>query len=224
MSWVQAVFLDFDGIILESVEIKTLAFRRIFENYPPYADQIVSYHLANGGLPRFDKFRYIYQNILKEPLSNEKFEALCRQFSDLVTEQVIRCDFVGGAKLFLEKYHSVFPLFIISGTPQDEIVQIAHAKKIAHYFKGIFGSPPLKGYWTKKILSDYHFDSQRVFWVGDALSDWQAAQEFGIKFVARTIPGQNTFLNKNVYSRIKDLFDLDAFLTKIEAHQEQKIK
>ena len=77
MKKIEAIFLDFDGVILESVEVKGWAFGKLFEDHPEHVDKIVAFHHANGGMSRFDKFRYIYKKMLKEPLPEKQFEALC---------------------------------------------------------------------------------------------------------------------------------------------------
>ncbi|MCK8519384.1 HAD family hydrolase [Methanoculleus sp. 7T] len=62
------VILDFDGVIVESIPLKTVAFRKIFSFAPEHLDEIIAFHLENGGMSRYDKFRYIYANILNEDL------------------------------------------------------------------------------------------------------------------------------------------------------------
>ena len=73
MSGIKAILFDFDGVILESVDIKGLAFCKLFENFPEHVTKIVQYHHANGGISRFNKFRYIYKNILKKNFLNNNF-------------------------------------------------------------------------------------------------------------------------------------------------------
>ena len=68
MKPIDAIFFDFDGVILESVDIKGWAFGKLFESYPEHVDEIVAFHFANGGMSRFDKFRYIYKNILNKKM------------------------------------------------------------------------------------------------------------------------------------------------------------
>ncbi|MDD1661933.1 MAG: HAD family hydrolase, partial [Methanomicrobiales archaeon] len=65
---IASLLLDFDGVILESVEVKTRAFRELFSFRPDHVGEIVAYHMRNTGVSRFDKFRHIYREILKEPL------------------------------------------------------------------------------------------------------------------------------------------------------------
>ena len=48
MQW-QAVFFDFDGVILDSVNVKTHAFSQMFRKYGPEIEEsVVRYHLENA--------------------------------------------------------------------------------------------------------------------------------------------------------------------------------
>ena len=60
------IILDFDGVILDSISVKTEAFHTLFSFVPGHIDEIVQFHRDNEGMSRFDKIRYIYNNILKE--------------------------------------------------------------------------------------------------------------------------------------------------------------
>ena len=78
------IIFDFDGVILESVSVKTEAFRKLFSFAPEHIDEIIQYHKDNGGMSRYDKFRYIYKSILREDLTQQKFEELSEKFADIV--------------------------------------------------------------------------------------------------------------------------------------------
>jgi len=212
MEKVKTIFFDFDGVILESVDIKGWAFGKLFEDYPEHVDEIVAFHHANGGMSRFEKFKIIYKEILRKRLSNETFENLCSNFSDLVYERVLECDFVPGALEFLKKYHKRTHLFIISGTPHEEINKIADAKGLNRYFKGIFGSPTTKSHWTKKIIEERKLDANNALFVGDAMSDYMAAEDNNIRFVARIRGDKEIFKYKKIFLKIRDLFEFDMLL------------
>lgn len=210
---IEAIFLDFDGVILESVEVKGWAFGKLFEDYPDYVDEIIAFHHANGGMSRFDKFRYIYKNILQQPLSDGEFERLSEEFSSLVYHRVLECDFVPGAMEFLQKYYHRVLLFVISGTPHDEISKIVDRKGLTRYFRAVFGSPTSKNVWTKKIVKEHRLNSKKVLFVGDAMSDYIAAKENGLFFVARVKNSEDDiFKGAKVGVKIPDLFGLDRLL------------
>ena len=87
---IRAIAFDFDGVLVESVEVKTRAFARLFNTEGPDAvRKILDYHLENGGVSRFEKFKTIYRSILKRPLSEEQFRSLCERFSELVVDEVV---------------------------------------------------------------------------------------------------------------------------------------
>ena len=74
---IKAIIFDFDGVIVESVDIKTKAFARLFEHEGKVVvEKVVDYHLRNGGVSRFDKFRYFFNEILRRPLSDQQFEEM----------------------------------------------------------------------------------------------------------------------------------------------------
>jgi HAD superfamily hydrolase (TIGR01549 family) len=209
---IKAVILDFDGIILESVDIKGEVFAEVFKDYPQHRQAILDYHYANGGVPRFEKFRYIYKNFLKKPLSDEKFHELCHQYADLVVQRVLKVDFVPGAHEFLKNYYQKYHLYIVSGTPDEEIKMIVRSRHLEQFFKAVYGSPQTKGAWTKKILDEAPYASSEVIWVGDALSDWQAAHDHHIKFIGRIYPHLDIFQDRPLETKIKSLENLGKLI------------
>ena len=79
MSW-QPVYFDFDGIILDSVDVKTSAFSKKFEEYASEVQkQVIQYHLENGGVSRFEKFSQYYEKILNKPIDEVKIQKLAKQ-------------------------------------------------------------------------------------------------------------------------------------------------
>src|SRR5262245_7591225 len=139
-----AIAFDFDGVILESVDIKTHAFAALFDSFPDHNDEILAYHLNNLGVSRYVKFNYIYENILHRPLSESAKDKLDRQFSELISVKIRDCPFVPGIMDFLKKRVHEFPLFVVSATPQPELVSIVRDRNLLHFFRGIYGTPPPK--------------------------------------------------------------------------------
>lgn len=212
MRELKAIILDFDGVILESVDVKGWAFGELFKDYPQFRDQIIEYHFANGGVSRYKKIKYIYKEFLNESLSEEKFVELCEQYSQLVFDRVLASDFVPGAEEFLKEYYRDVSLFIVSGTPQEEIRKIVVQRQLAPYFKDVFGSPKDKDYWTGQILSAHQYSSDEVLWVGDAMSDLNAAEKFNIQFVGRVTENRDIFKERTGFHKILNLVELDSFL------------
>ncbi len=183
---IKVVIFDFDGVIVESVDVKTRAFASLFtEEGQDVINAIVAYHVSHGGVSRFDKFRHIYANILQRPLSDAEFARLCEDFSRIVLDEVIKASYVDGAAEFLEQHSSEFIFYIVSATPEDELKNILHARSLSNYFRYAFGSPMTKTDAIRKLLVEADVAPFEAVFVGDALTDYMAAQETGVNFIAR---------------------------------------
>ena len=208
------IILDFDGVILESVNVKTKAFRKLFSFTPEYVDEIVNFHVQNGGMSRFDKFKYFYKNILKEPLSNEQYEFLCTRFSELVFEGVLKSTFVTGAANFLKHFSKKTSLFVVSATPASELAEIVRQRGLLDHFKAIYGAPRTKKECIKEILVNMNCPEENAIFVGDALNDYKAAQEAGVRFIGRVKSGDTNIFKElsGVEIVISNLNELSSYL------------
>lgn len=207
------ILLDFDGVILESVSVKTETFRKLFADNFGYVDEIVNFHLQNGGMSRFDKFRYIYSEILHEELTEEKFRSLCDDFAKYVYEGVINSPFVKGADKFIDKCHEEkIPLYLVSATPEDEIVQITKDIGIYDKFNHVYGSPMTKADCITQILLENNLaqDPQKALFFGDAINDYKAANITGISFAGRVPEG-----NHNIFEGLDGVVGIISDFTSL---------
>lgn len=204
---------DFDGVILESADIKTSAFRELFSAYPDSVDAIVAYHEANAGISRFQKFRHIYRHLLGKPLGPEEERALGERFSALVVEEVLRCPFVPGALEFLQVHCRECPLFLASGTPQDELRRLVAARDLTAMFRGVYGAPKGKSAILEEILAMTKAPRASLLFVGDGRSDYEAAKTVGVGFIGRARPGRPHPFEGLGVPLVTDLFELDRYLT-----------
>ena len=219
---IKAIIFDFDGVILESVDIKGWAFQKLFESYPDEAARILAFHYEHGGLPRENKVKHILKEFLGLPADEATVALYCNQFSELVFQRVVDSPFVPGALEALQSFSGRIPMFIISGTPHEEINRIVDAKGLRGYFQGVYGSPESKNAWTGKILADHGFLANEVVWVGDALSDYRAAKEYGIRFILRSWPGNlKAFSGIKADFKLDDLVGLPGLIKRLEKGEKQ---
>ncbi len=210
---IKAILFDFDGVIVESMDIKTKAFTNLFSDYPECLDQIVKLHTDNGGMSRFEKFKIIYRDMLRKPLSRKKMELLNKRFSKYVYDKVLECPYVAGAYEFLSKYYKQCRFFIVSGTPDEEIKSIVRERGLMPFFVNVYGAPPDKTALISKILRHYNLKPGQTLFVGDAINDYEGAKNTNVGFVARIKKGcPNPFLELKIEGIIEDLFGLQRFL------------
>lgn len=212
---IKAIFFDFDGVVVESTGIKTNAFARLFApEGEEAAKKAVAYHLLNAGVSRYEKFRYIYKEILRRPLSEEQFRLLCDTFAGFVKDEVIRAPQVKGALEFIEANASRYKFFIISATPQEEMEEIAEKRGIRRFFGAICGAPKSKHDAVREILSKEGITAQSAVYVGDALSDLSAAKDNGVTFIARIHDNKDIFADIDCV-KIRDLTELGNIVDRL---------
>lgn len=214
---IKCIIFDFDGVITQSVDIKTRAFAHLFREYPDAViGEIVRYHLENGGKSRYVKFRHIHENIIKKPYDPVTEERLAEEFSRFVFDEVVKCPYIPGAIEFIEKNHDRYAFFIVSGTPDEEIKLIAEKRGISRYFRGIFGTPNKKGYWTARILEENGFSRENTAFIGDSFDDYRGAADNGCHFIGVLSGEFNPFEKLEGISLISDLTELETAILKIK--------
>ncbi len=180
-----AIIFDFDGVILESGAIKTQAFLDLFSEHDEHRDSILAHHLQNLGVSRFEKFAWIYRELLREPLPSELRAELGRRYSRLVFDRMLACPMVPGAGELLDRLGGRLPCFVASATPHEELVAIIETRGLADAFEAVFGSPPGKNELVSTIVRTRDFAPDRVLMIGDGVTDLEAATAAGCRFLAR---------------------------------------
>ncbi len=207
----QAIIFDFDGVVVESGDIKTQAFADLYHPHgEAVAAAVVQYHRLHGGMSRYQKFRYFQQYLLgKPPLTPGEEQELDQQFSARVVEAIIASQAVPGADEFIRQEAARIPLFVASGTPETELNDIVTRRGLAPYFTGVRGSPTSKQALIADILSTHALTPERVLMIGDALIDYQSAQLNGVAFLGRVRAGDDNPFPPQV----KTVADLSSLLT-----------
>ncbi|MFI5346412.1 MAG: HAD family hydrolase [Elusimicrobiota bacterium] len=206
----RAVVLDFDGVVLESVDVKTRAFAALFrEEGPEVVARVVAHHEANGGISRFEKFRWVYREVLSRPLSESQEKALGDRFNALVEEAVAAAAWVPGAQEFISAWRERLPLFVASGTPQEELRRVVERRGLTSSFRGVYGSPRGKAEILRSVAAELGCAPGELVMVGDSINDWEGARAAGTLFVGRR-GGSDPFPSGTPV--IADLRGLDAAL------------
>ena len=185
-----AVLFDFDGVVLESADLKTEAFRLLFADHPDHLEAILALHQRHAGLSRLVKFEMIHRDILGRPLPAAERDDLARRFAELVVEQVLACPMVAGAETVLRTLAPRLPLAVVSGTPETELREIVARRGLTPYFRGVHGSPRGKTGIIADLLARHGWRPERVVMVGDAIADHEAAAAHGLAFVGRVPAGR----------------------------------
>ncbi len=178
-SWV----FDCDGVLLNSNSIKTDAFRIVTLSYgKDVADQLVQYHIKNGGISRYQKFEYFLTTIVKKKLDQDELESLLIAFSKEVNKGVMQCEIASGLNALCNAL-TKFSRLVVSGGDQSELRQIFSKRDISTLFNGgIFGSPDNKEDILHREIAKGNIMTPAVY-IGDSKYDYIAAKNAGLDFI-----------------------------------------
>jgi len=192
------IFWDFDGVIKDSVLVKSDAFEKLFITFgEELAKKVKKHHEDNGGMSRYEKFP-IYLSWAGKQKSDKLILDYEQQFSKLVKQSVIESPWVKGVQEYLEINYEKQEFFLVTATPQNEIEDILMKLQISHFFKHIIGSPMSKQDGVESLIKDYDIKIDHAIMIGDSMSDYSAAIDNNVNFILR-----KTSLNKKLQKQLK---------------------
>lgn len=197
----ELVFWDFDGVIKDSVDVKTSAFISLFPDAPDsILKKISQHHLRNGGMSRFEKIP-LYLGWSGLNTNEAAVVHYCNIFSEKVCQAVIDSKWVPGVLEYLTCNYRHQKFVLITGTPIDEIEFILAKLKIRNYFFQVHGAPKKKSAAIQESLEKFQINPKESISIGDSLEDYEAARENNVSFALR-VRGENLSLFKG-YSGLK---------------------
>ena len=152
---------------------------------------------------------------MNKKLNKLELVKLSDQFSSIVLNDVINSEEIPGAFSFIKKHSKNHKFFIITGTPQEEIEIILEKINLKQYFIEVLGSPKNKIEWCLYLKKKYDLINNETIFLGDALTDYEAANKNNFHFALRT-SSYNVDLFKKINNKIdfKDFYFLEKILCK----------
>lgn len=177
------VIFDCDGVVLNSNRVKTNAF---YQAALPYgedsAQALVAYHVAHGGISRYQKFDYFLEYIVPSGTIGPSRDELLARFASSTRNGLLECDVAEGLTALRENTAHARWL-IVSGGDQTELREVFTQRGLAHLFDGgIFGSPDTKDDILSREQTNGNIQQPALF-LGDSQYDYQAATQAGLDFV-----------------------------------------
>ena len=186
LSHATLVFIDFDGVIKDSVEIKTQAYASLFAQFgDKVVKQVIEHHNVNGGVSRYKKIPYYFSKFVGKRLDSKSIKYYCNIYSDKVVEKVIDSNWIPGVEKYLRENPFDQKFILITGTPQNEIESILDSLKLSSIFSNIFGAPEEKDNVIRLELLNNIIARDRMVVIGDSLTDYEAARKNDVIFIYR---------------------------------------
>lgn len=197
------VFWDFDGVIKDSVPVKTKAYLELFPSSPAVViEKIKEHHVKFGGVSRMKKIP-LYLDWASLPSDEVTINNYILKFANLVVKAVVNSPWVPGAQEILDSKQKNQIFVLVTGTPQEEIEIILEKLKLEKQFEFIYGSPTEKKSVIETVIKKMKILPKECLMIGDSLTDFEAAASMGIDFILRT-EGLDSFSKSFDGIKIKD--------------------
>lgn len=183
---IKVIFWDFDGVLMDSNAVRDLGFERVLSEFPKeQVDQLLAFHQANGGLSRYVKFRYLFEEIRKEPITEDEIHIWAKRFSLIMKELLVNPELLIEETLnFVKENQGKYIMHITSGSDQNELRYLCQSMGIDHLFSSIHGSPKPKKEWVKELIETHGYSTEECVLIGDSYNDFEAATFSGVHFMA----------------------------------------
>jgi len=187
---INTILWDFDGVILDSMEVRDWGFREIFKSFEnEKVELLLDYHKKNGGLSRYVKIRFFFDEILNKKITDEDVLKYANNFSVLMKNELTNPEnLIIDALDFIKKNHRKYKFHIVSGSDQNELRFLCEQLNIAHYFQSIHGSPTPKKELVSSLLKTNNYNMEETLLIGDSINDFEAARDNEIYFLAYNNP------------------------------------
>ena len=154
---VKTIFWDFDGVILDSMKVRDWGFEQIFKSFKKEdIDRLLKYHRENGGLSRYVKIRYFFEELLSQSIEEEEVLVYAQKFSRLMRKELINpSNLIVDSVKFIKNNFKRYNFHIVSGSDQEELRFLCKELNINKYFNSINGSPTDKSILIKNILNSH---------------------------------------------------------------------
>lgn len=179
------IFWDFDGVIMNSNKIRDKGFELVLSEYPKaQVDKLMTFHQNNGGLSRYVKFRYFFEKIRGEKITEIEIKDYANKFSKIMMKSLTNSNLLINETFnFIKLNFKNYNMYIVSGSDQNELRKICDTLELTQYFISIYGSPINKNDLVKGILKKEKYNKKDCVLIGDSVNDYDAAKINGIKFM-----------------------------------------
>lgn len=185
------ILWDFDGVIMDSMPVRNKGFELVLSDYPKEeVQELMKFHLNNGGLSRYVKFRYFFEEIRNENVSEDEVSVWASRFSmvmrrNLVDNQLLIKDTCN----FIKENYTNFEMHIVSGSDQEELRFLCKELNLDSFFISINGSPTPKINLVENLLKEFNHRTEDTILIGDSINDYEAAKSNNIDFFGYNNPG-----------------------------------
>lgn len=189
---IHAIIFDLDGVILDSVALKTELFLRCYDGELDEAQKafVREYQAHHGGVGRAEKFKHFEAFLFGRNPDDARINKLIKLYQMHLFEEIDDCALLPGVIEFLKFVQKSCDLHLVSGTLHEDLLRIAKTRSLTDYFNTIAGSPMTKNDAFANIIKRANYHPDAVLAIGDSITEYEVARACGIHFVGIVAPNE----------------------------------
>ncbi len=205
------IFLDFDGVIMDSMVLKLDAYCFALKEYGFSRQKIREQQLLYAGLSRSRALPLMFESLAGTQMSEGALKRVLHLFGEEDDRLRSQMQLKPGTIAFLTEAQKHVPLVVVTGTPQEAIDETIKVFKLAPFFHEVCGYPPIKAEHLQNQLTKHGLKPEQSLYVGDAIQDYKAAQAVRMPFIGIN-NGDNPFTGLPLDAELKGLKELSDLL------------
>jgi phosphoglycolate phosphatase-like HAD superfamily hydrolase len=205
------LFLDFDGVIMDSMALKLESYLFALSRYDLNPIDLRRVQLRSAGLSRVKTLPLMVQELLGHVMDESELAEAVERFRISDEANRSRMQLLPGALEFLAQAKAWnIPMFILTGTPQEVIEETLRHFDLNRFFEMVLGSPPDKTTHLLEHTQTVLGGPQACLFVGDSPMDQAAAKAAQVPFAGLAAEKQDmdAFDPNYLSKRLNSLLDL----------------
>jgi phosphoglycolate phosphatase-like HAD superfamily hydrolase len=206
------IFLDFDGVIMDSMLLKLDAYCFALAEFGFTREAVLEEQLKYAGLSRSRAVPLMFRGLAGREVTGDEAARILTRFAEEDIRLRPQMHLLPGVEGFLrEAGRREVPLAVVTGTPQEVIDGTVNFFDIRQWFREVHGYPPAKPEHLQGLLTRHGLRPDEALYVGDSIIDIRSANEVGIPFIGVN-RGDDPFAGMTMVAEVKGLGEVAGLL------------
>jgi len=186
LSKVNVCILDVNGVLIDSNLANARVMGQAFTDDLILQERIATFYLTQTGIDRGEKIRQVQKEVIQKPFEEKEFDLRWEKLKTFARRSMGTAPLIPRCRDILEALgRRNITRIALSNTPHNELHDILAEQTLDCFLDIIRGG----GNWPKseslkRLIDEFKFNPECLFFIGDGKGDLWAARAAGVSFIA----------------------------------------